>query len=369
MTQVLSAPITIFLNITNRCNLGCRHCLASSGGLQENELSTEEWIGLIRRMGELGVWYVTVTGGEPFARPDIFVLLDALQEQRCVLAINTNGTLIDESVAARLAGFRWLKSVNVSLDGSRREIHEALRGPGSFDRAIRGIQNLKRHNLPVNVSSTVSRLNIHDLEEIVSFSQDLGVGGVGLMRLEPVGRAVAEWQALDLTPVETGEVTFRLARLRERYDGFVKSTYLDWLDMYHATPDPDDKAAHLLNCSAAWESCIIQADGTLSPCNFMWHVDCGNIREQDLQEMWLNSSEMQRVRALREKTSEDVADCQGCEYRPVCAAGCRGIAHLVTGDWLARFPGCWVEEYRAHVTEDEVLDKRLGVSDLVLCQS
>jgi MoaA/NifB/PqqE/SkfB family radical SAM enzyme len=116
----LSAPLTVFLDVTNRCNLRCHHCSASAGDELDHALTTEEWLALIRRLAELKVLKVIISGGEPLMRPDIFRLLEELDRWRIGIKMNTNATLVDEQVAARLAGFRMLRSLEVSLAGPRR---------------------------------------------------------------------------------------------------------------------------------------------------------------------------------------------------------------------------------------------------------
>ena len=97
----LSAPLSVFLDITNRCNLRCRHCSASAGVPLDDELTTGEWLALIRRLAELKVFKVTVSGGEPLTRPDVFQLLDELERHHIAIRLNTNATLVDREMADR----------------------------------------------------------------------------------------------------------------------------------------------------------------------------------------------------------------------------------------------------------------------------
>lgn len=141
------------------CNLACRHCFNASG--PRNPWLTPLDAAVVRRSiaeaEALGVREFYVTGGEPFLHPDLFPLLE------CALAVApttvlTNGTLVDEAVADRLAaiadGSRYSLEVRVSLDGATAVEHDTLRGRGSFDKALRAIVLLADRRLYPIVTAT-----------------------------------------------------------------------------------------------------------------------------------------------------------------------------------------------------------------------
>ncbi|MEO0241950.1 MAG: radical SAM protein [candidate division WOR-3 bacterium] len=116
--KVLSAPISLCLSITDRCNLNCRHCLAA--GVEE-ELDTEEMIKIIRKIGNVKVFSVGIFGGEPLVRKDIWRFIEELKKFPISLSLNTNGTLITPHTAKRLKEF-GVKDIVLSLDGSEEKI-------------------------------------------------------------------------------------------------------------------------------------------------------------------------------------------------------------------------------------------------------
>jgi SynChlorMet cassette radical SAM/SPASM protein ScmE len=338
----LSAPISVFLDITNRCNLRCRHCSASAGAPLDDELTTDEWLTLIRRLAELKVFKVTVTGGEPLIRPDVFELLGELDRYGIVIRLNTNATLVDDGVAGRLADLRMLKSVSVSLDGSSASIHEQLRGKGAFDQAVRGIQVLVRRGLNVHVGAVVTRTNMSDLEGMVRLAQKLGMSSVGFTSLHPAGRLTTNKSSLWLSADERQQVARCLTGLRGQYEGFVGASHCSWHELLSAPPEPGEQPRRIHICGAAQEACAIRANGDVVPCNAASDYRCGNIREEDLVTIWRDSPRMRAVRTLSNLTADDVEGCRDCPYRFSCTTGCRANAWSLTGSWTGG-PGavCW----------------------------
>lgn len=341
----LSAPMCVFLNVTNRCNLQCRHCSASAGSPLDDELTTDEWLAFIKRLAELKVFQAIITGGEPLARPDILELMEELDRRRIVMKLNTNATLMDEELAGRLGRLKLLKSIAVSLDGSCAAIHDRLRGAGAFDKAVRGIEVLVRERQAVSISTVVTKLNVQDLEKMVLLAQRLGAGGIAFGNLRPAGRTLESMREVWLGPKERKEVAQRLADLEAAHCGFVHSAFTSWHRLLSAPPRLADRAHPILVCSAGQDSCAICADGRVLACNLALDYVCGNIRDQDLGHIWLHSPKMQAVRDLAKHTVEDVEGCRDCAYRFTCTSGCRADSWIATGSWVGGpAPTCWFRE-------------------------
>jgi len=140
--ESLSAPLDVFIAVTSRCNLACRHCNVFSLRNSRTDLIGDEWIKFIKRLAELKVFTLWISGGEPFMREDIFAIFEEIEKHHFRFGLNTNGMLVDEEKSKRISELEKLYSIFVSLDGSTAEIHEKLRGKGSFEGVIDGIKNL-----------------------------------------------------------------------------------------------------------------------------------------------------------------------------------------------------------------------------------
>src|ERR1700750_1605525 len=157
----LDAPICLTWELTYACNLSCVHCLSSSGRRDPRALTTDEGTAGIDTLERMQVFYVNVGGGEPTVRPDFWELVDYATAHHVGVKFSTNGVRLDAAAAARLAASGDV-DVQISLGGATREVNDAVRGSGSFDTAMRAMQNLSdagfrgfklsvvmtRHNIP-----------------------------------------------------------------------------------------------------------------------------------------------------------------------------------------------------------------------------
>jgi SynChlorMet cassette radical SAM/SPASM protein ScmE len=336
----LSAPITVSLNVTNRCNLRCRHCSVEGGEALDEELNTDEWLSVIRELSDGKIFNVFINGGEPLVRQDIFVLLEELARHPIAVTLFTNATLITEEMADRL-GKCHLRAISVSLDGSKPEIHDHLRGEGAFQETVAGIERLVRRELKVSISSVVTRFNLSDLPAIVKLAMELGARGISFNKLRALGRAASN--ELSTSKSQDMEVAETLLALEEEHGDFVRSTYSGRARIYRSDPPPGAQAMNLASCGAAKASCSIRPDGWVIPCNFLWGMKCGNVRDEDFITIWRHSSGMQQFRALSNLTVDDVAACRNCRYKSVCDAGCRAMAYVTYGSFTARDPFCWYD--------------------------
>src|ERR1700712_2180633 len=137
----LDSPICLTWELTYACNLSCSHCLSSSGRRDPRELTTEEAKGVIDEFERMQVFYVNIGGGEPTIRPDFWELVDYASEHHVGVKFSTNGVKISPEIAQRLVNSDYV-DVQISLDGATADVNDHVRGPGSYDTAMRAMQNL-----------------------------------------------------------------------------------------------------------------------------------------------------------------------------------------------------------------------------------
>ncbi len=173
--------------ITGRCNLRCIHCYASiyEG---ETELPLKTVLSVLEEAAELGVRHVSFTGGEPLLRRDMLEILEMAKDMGFSVNVFTNSVPVDQETAARLA--RLEVGVNTSLDGPNAEVHERLRGPGSWARAVEGIRRLVDAGINVHVNITISNLNYLHIGDTVRKAYEMGASSVSVIPAMPAGRAL-----------------------------------------------------------------------------------------------------------------------------------------------------------------------------------
>ena len=150
-----------YLELTRECNLRCKHCLNNSGKLMLNQLNLKELKKLVQDLIDAGIQEIRFTGGEPLMYDGIYDLIKLADDNGVCTSIGTNATLVTEKIAIKLkeAG---LKKVVVSIDGTK-EMHDSIRGIGSYEKAIKGLYYLKNVGLNVRVNTVIMKSNMEDV--------------------------------------------------------------------------------------------------------------------------------------------------------------------------------------------------------------
>ena len=176
-------PLFCQWEITCRCNLRCVMCYTdcfNRPDMIRNELSTSEIIRIMDELAEAGCVELCLTGGEPLARPDFFDIYGHAKTNGFLVTLFTNGTLITEAVADRLAALPPHR-IEISLHGLRENTFEAVtQGKGSFQRCMRAIQLLLDRKLPLTLKTTAMTVNKDEILAVKRYVQSLGPVGYKL---------------------------------------------------------------------------------------------------------------------------------------------------------------------------------------------
>lgn len=221
----MHTPRSVDVELTARCNLRCSYCyFFNNPEVEYRDLPTQEWLTFFDELGRAGVMRVCLAGGEPFIREDLPELLEGVVRNRMRFSLLSNGGLIDDEIAAFIAGTGRCDYVQVSVDGSCPETHDAGRGMGSFEGAIRGIRTLQRNAVPVAVRVTIHRHNVHDLENTARLLlEDLGLEGFGTNSAGYLG-SCRQNEAEMLLSIEDRQTAMEtLAKLSEKYNGCISA--------------------------------------------------------------------------------------------------------------------------------------------------
>ena len=348
MSTIYSHDFFIQWHLTERCNLRCSHCYQS--GHSKGELSFEQVRDVATEVSDmLEAWseryYMefspsfNITGGEPFLRQDLFNILDHLGGRGFDLFLLTNGTLIDREAALRLA-MTSVKGVQVSVEGPE-EIHDSIRGRGSFASSLRGISFLLDAGLTVTLNATLSDLNADHLTSMVLLASSMGAQRLGFSRLVPSGRGAGLIQQM-----------MSKARVRRIYEEIfsMKPENLKIVtgdpvaSQMSAEPGAQDQGAIPTGgCAAGVSGLTFLPDGTITPCRRL-PVSVGNVRTDDLREVWATS---EVLGALRDRNRYG-GRCGTCKRWADCR-GCRAIAYAYSQsmggeDFLCEDPQCFIGE-------------------------
>ncbi len=161
-------PLLMSFNLTFRCNLRCSYCAAPT--LKVPQMDTDEVKNAIDQCYAMGTRWITFSGGEPLMRKDIRTLIDHSMDKGIVTFISTNGTLVPK----RIDDIRRIDRVTISLDGAG-EVHDRVRGEGSFEQAIRAIETCQENGLDVALTCVLSKLNLESLDDVLELAAKYGV--------------------------------------------------------------------------------------------------------------------------------------------------------------------------------------------------
>ncbi|MEY3987474.1 MAG: hypothetical protein RL080_814 [Actinomycetota bacterium] len=318
MKQGLDAPICLTWELTYACNLQCVHCLSSSGTRDPRELTTEQAKAVLDELRDLQVFYINIGGGEPMVRRDFFELLEHAEHCNIGVKFSTNGAFITPENARRLAAMNYL-DIQISLDGADRETNDRVRGEGSYDIAIRAMDNLRDASFGrFKISVVMTRDNVSQLDEFKALADSYGAQ-LRITRLRPAGRGADTWNELHPTAAQ-------------------QRIIYDWLMLHGEDVLTGDSFFHLnafgdalpgLNlCGAGRVVCLIDPLGDVYACPFVIHDEfkAGSVLDDGgFTRVW-KSSEL--FTSLREPESPGA--CASCGSYDACQGGCMA-AKFFTG--------------------------------------
>jgi SynChlorMet cassette radical SAM/SPASM protein ScmE len=340
--KVIRTPRSVDLDITNQCNLRCRYCYHFSGaGDVDQDLPKEEWFRFFEELNRCAVMTVTLAGGEPFLRKDLKDLIESIVANRMRFNILSNGTLITDDMAEFLFSTGRCNGVQVSIDGSKPEPHDAFRGNGNFDRAIEGIRCLKKHRVPVQVRVTIHRQNVSDLEAIAELLlEEIGLQDFSTNAASYMGLCRQNVDQVGLSVEDRTLAMETLLKLNQKYDDRISAQAgplaeaLMWTEMERARKNGAGSipmGGSLTACGCVMDKIAVRADGTIVPCTMLSHMELGRINRDDLKEIWQNHPEMKKMRQRRNISLNDFEFCNRCRYINYCTGNCPGLAYTLTG--------------------------------------
>ncbi|MFW9882000.1 MAG: radical SAM protein, partial [Candidatus Thorarchaeota archaeon] len=184
MPTIPIGPPVVFWSVTQRCNLNCTHCYVDQ---DLNEMSYDEACGIIDQLSEAKNFILIFFGGEALLRNDIFDLMRYASNKNVNVALASNGTLIDEEKAKKLKEI-GVGYVQVSIDGLK-DVHEQIRGIGTFEKAISAIKNCLNEGLYTCIGTTITNQNVHQIYGLVDLAKYLKVQKLEIVDFVPSGKA------------------------------------------------------------------------------------------------------------------------------------------------------------------------------------
>jgi len=344
----------IAFEVTRRCNLKCKHCRGDSRNVAyQNELTLNEIKTILNNVASFSKPIIIVTGGEPLFRDDVFDITGYSTSLGLRTVLATCGHFLTDNTVQKLIE-TGVSRISVSLDGATPEVHDNFRGVnGAFEAAVKGLETAKRHGLDFQINSTLTNINIDNLESLHELALSLGAVGFHPFLLVPMGRGVGIENSA-LSPEEYENALIRIAKIADSSPIEIKPTcsphyarvirQMKNIDCQTTTPfshetslkDSVNGATLTNGCIGGKNFVFISHTGKVQICGFL-EVEAGDLKANnyDFKSIWETSELFRHIR----NTDNYGGKCGVCEYRNVCG-GCRARAYYSTGDYLGEEPNC-----------------------------
>ena len=319
---------TVYIEITNKCNLNCATCYNRSGLNREHrELSCADIEGIIRIFAPYGLKRVLLSGGEPTLHTEFDSILDLPEKYPDIsFGIVTNGTNINRKLID-IINTRDNFKLQISLDGSCEDSNAKTRGAGNFSKTVEFARQIHRDTNKPLLKMVISQNNIDDVEAFCELSFSLGFIPEFAFIFKS-GNGESEWKNKALSPMQKLKVLKLIERIN-REQG--EDIFLPLCTS--GCPIPSGKHEFSL---------CVKVDGSIQPCQSLYddRFTVGNVLAFDADAFELN---MERIADVAKKRAESDYNCDKCMIKNACGRGCMAEAVNLHGDPLANDGNC---EYR-----------------------
>ncbi|MCI8371889.1 MAG: radical SAM protein [Lachnospiraceae bacterium] len=274
----MKRPMSVTLDITNRCNMRCSHCFNRSGDSTvynfDNELTKEELIDVVQQIAELMPTQCCICGGEPLLNRNVFEVIRILSEKGIMVNMVSNGLLLTKEVAQNLKN-AGISNVQISVDGLGYQ-HDLFRNmDGAFDKAILAIENLKNANIETLVSCCPNQLNFRTIHTYIEFMIQLSCKTIRMMPLLPLGRGNKNFDRLLMNSKETFWFVQQVNNEQSRHPNI----NIEW-------GDPLEHIFLVLFNKRKYPIILgIMSNGNINVTPYL-PIVVGNIREKSLKQYW-----------------------------------------------------------------------------------
>jgi SynChlorMet cassette radical SAM/SPASM protein ScmF len=330
---------SLFLYLTDRCNLRCSHCWISPQFSDQHQdgIPIEPLKKAIRDAKNIGLQSVKLTGGEPLLYREFDELLYFLAAEALSVNMETNGTLIDKE---RLAVFKktGISQISVSFDAGSADIHDAIRGVnGCFDRGVEGLEFLSDSGINLQVIMTLQHKNRAEIPAVMELCKKYKISSLKINHLLPAGRAKNNFERGENLELE--ELQTLYGRVAERRGAFRDLDIFFDLPVAFRTIDDITRSGA---CECAVLNILgILSNGDISICGIgqaYQELRMGNITRDSIPDVWRRHRILKDLRRSLPANLEGI--CRDCIFKFQCLGACRANAYAVNRNLYAPYFLC-----------------------------
>ena len=324
----MTVPESIHIDLTTRCPYHCPQCYKGEQDGQDLPFTTLD--NLIRQAQEMRVFQIAFGGGEPLLYPGLEEAVRQVSQAEMACTITTSGGTLSAGLLERLTA-AGLRHMQVSLNGSREEIHRRSRD--GFREAIAALKLLRGSGLSYGVNWVARKDNLADFEDMAELVKTLGAGNLNILRYKP--SPAEEYAAQALSRDEHQLLADKIRRVRG-LTVKLDSAYSFLLCGLYGEEIPEGFSG----CGAGRRFFAVSADGRFHGCSHCEESEPGG----DIRRFWRQSPLLERFRRTEETVE---GDCAVCSYRDACR-GCRAICMRQYGNFHAGEQNCPAFERRVN---------------------
>jgi len=324
-------PLWLLAELTYKCPLHCVFCYNPTDYTRyRDELSTAEWVDVLRQARQLGAAQLGFSGGEPLVRDDLEDLVAEAHRLGYYTNLITSGVGLTESRARALKD-AGLDHVQLSIQDSTRELNDFLSHTKTFELKQRVAALIKAHDWPMVMNCVLHKHNLPHVDKIIDMALALGAEYLELANTQYYGWALTNREQLLPTREALQEAEAVVNRYRAEIGNRCRLLFV--------VPDYFEERPKA--CMNGWGNVFlsIAPDGTAMPCHNAAQLPglvLPNVRQHTLSDIWRGSGAFNRFRGFEWMKQP----CRSCDEREKDFGGCRCQAYLLAGDAAAADPVC-----------------------------
>jgi len=327
----MTNPLWLNAEVTFKCPLHCVYCYNPVDYTRFGpELTTDEWLRVLREARELGAVQLGISGGEPLMRDDVEVMIAEARRLGYYTNLLTSGVGLSEK---RIAAFKQggLDQIQLSFQDSTRELNDFLSSTRTFELKAKVAKLIKQYEYPMVLNVVLHRLNIDHIQAILEMAEAMGAEHVELANTQYYAWALLNRDQL----LPSAEQLRRAEEITNQFRARVGKK----MKLYFVVPDY--YANRPKACMNGWGSVFLNvaADGVALPCHearMLPGLSFPNVRDHDVRWIWNESPGFNAFRGdgwMKEP-------CRSCPDKSKDFGGCRCQAYMLTGDATNTDPVC-----------------------------
>ncbi|RKZ47554.1 MAG: pyrroloquinoline quinone biosynthesis protein PqqE [Gammaproteobacteria bacterium] len=355
-TNKVNPPLWLLAELTYACPLQCPYC---SNPVEmanyKKELSTEDWIRVMREARKMGAVQLGFSGGEPLTRPDLEELIAEARQLGFYTNLITSGIGMDEK---RVKGFKeaGLDHIQVSFQASSADLNNFIAGTDAFEHKLEMARAVKKHGYPMVLCFVLHRQNEPYVREILDLAVSLDADYVELATTQYYGWAFHNKEYLIPTREQLANAEIVTKEFQEKLKGKMKIFYVI----------PDYFEDRPKKCMDGWGAIFltITPDGLALPCHAARQLpglELPSVQDHSIDWIWNDSPDFNKFRGLDWMKEP----CRTCPEKEKDLGGCRCQAFMLTGDATNADPVCSKSPHHQELVDTvEGIGKIAGTPEL-----